>query len=331
MIITIHNNRYDLTDFVDRHPGGNIFKNGKDMTKLFFDMNHGNYHLSILDKYKIDEKTPTNDSARSIYKRLQLYKCSHFLELHHYAYFSILFLLWNGFPIHKIWKSFLLSQIIFIVHNVTHHRHLSHYAFQFKSSLIGNFSVFLGAFASLKSGVFYAIHHRKHHMVCDDPEEEDPYGGYYSGWRYSLMMFPSDDRLQVLDFNTHPDLNTQFHRWHDKVAKYQGILWLNLVLLCSGPENYLENIGVYFCLPILFNIGCFWAQTIPHLLPIRKPENGQCFPSNIWPAGMITGGEGYHGNHHDRPKDVKIGRKWYEIDFGYLLVWGLQKLGLVKS
>ena len=31
-------------------------------------------------------------------------------------------------------------------------------------------------------------------------------------------------------------------------------------------------------------------------------------------VNIFTGGEGWHANHHERPRDWQIGKKWYEWD-----------------
>ena len=33
-------------------------------------------------------------------------------------------------------------------------------------------------------------------------------------------------------------------------------------------------------------------------------------------ANILTGGEGWHKNHHDRSQDWKIGQHWWQIDTG---------------
>jgi len=52
-IITISNQRYDVTEFRNSHPGGNIFRCGNDMTRDFFGQ-HGNTQLQQIQQYKID-------------------------------------------------------------------------------------------------------------------------------------------------------------------------------------------------------------------------------------------------------------------------------------
>ena len=52
----INNEVYDLTNFVDEHPGGDVIKGGigKDATELYYGF-HDDYSLELIKKYKIGE------------------------------------------------------------------------------------------------------------------------------------------------------------------------------------------------------------------------------------------------------------------------------------
>ena len=47
--------------------------------------------------------------------------------------------------------------------------------------------------------------------------------------------------------------------------------------------------------------------------------------------GLISFGEGFHNNHHSHPSSAKFSMKWYEMDFGWVLVWILNKLRLISN
>nr|WBF70518.1 hypothetical protein [Megavirus caiporensis] len=56
IIVTFKGSKYDITDFLRRHPGGKqilIDNNGKDIEKLMLEYEHSNNAYRILDKYKI--------------------------------------------------------------------------------------------------------------------------------------------------------------------------------------------------------------------------------------------------------------------------------------
>ena len=55
--IIINNNVYDITEFIDNHPGGPIIKQGigKNATDLFLEAGHSEEHLEFLNHYLIGQ------------------------------------------------------------------------------------------------------------------------------------------------------------------------------------------------------------------------------------------------------------------------------------
>ncbi len=52
---------------------------------------------------------------------------------------------------------------------------------------------------------------------------------------------------------------------------------------------------------------------------------------NNWWVALLTGGEGWHNNHHAHPVSARHGLVWYEFDLNYYGIWLLGKLGLAKN
>ena len=51
---------------------------------------------------------------------------------------------------------------------------------------------------------------------------------------------------------------------------------------------------------------------------------------NIVPWGIVVGGEELHNNHHLNPASVKLSRRWFELDIGWLWLGLFRLLGLAK-
>jgi stearoyl-CoA desaturase (delta-9 desaturase) len=51
---------------------------------------------------------------------------------------------------------------------------------------------------------------------------------------------------------------------------------------------------------------------------------------NSWWVALLTGGEGWHNNHHAHPVSARHGLAWYEFDVNYYGIWVMEKLGLAK-
>jgi stearoyl-CoA desaturase (delta-9 desaturase) len=48
-------------------------------------------------------------------------------------------------------------------------------------------------------------------------------------------------------------------------------------------------------------------------------------------VALLTGGEGWHNNHHAHPVSARHGLTWYEFDINYYGIWLMQKLGLARQ
>ena len=77
----------------------------------------------------------------------------------------------------------------------------------------------------------------------------------------------------------------------------------------------------------------FWAagviNGVAHWLGYRNGttrDNSR----NISPWGIIVGGEELHNNHHLDPANVKLSKRWWEFDIGYMWIKIFQFFRLVK-
>jgi stearoyl-CoA desaturase (delta-9 desaturase) len=52
---------------------------------------------------------------------------------------------------------------------------------------------------------------------------------------------------------------------------------------------------------------------------------------NNWWVALLTGGEGWHNNHHAHPVSARHGLVWYEFDLNYYGIWIMGRLGLAKG
>ena len=52
--------------------------------------------------------------------------------------------------------------------------------------------------------------------------------------------------------------------------------------------------------------------------------------TNVFPWGILIGGEELHNNHHAYGTSAKLSSRWYEIDIGWFYIRTLETLGLAK-
>ena len=46
---------------------------------------------------------------------------------------------------------------------------------------------------------------------------------------------------------------------------------------------------------------------------------------------FITGGEGWHNNHHHDPTSATVQHRWWEFDLNYYFIKCLERLGLATN
>ena len=90
--------------------------------------------------------------------------------------------------------------------------------------------------------------------------------------------------------------------------------------------------GMLWCLyvPVLIIYNCTWAvNSICHMKQFgyRTFETSDESKNNFW-VGLGALGEGYHNNHHAKPRCAAHGLKWWEFDLTRYTIWTLEKLHL---
>ncbi|MCX7891844.1 MAG: transposase, partial [Burkholderiales bacterium] len=77
----------------------------------------------------------------------------------------------------------------------------------------------------------------------------------------------------------------------------------------------------------------FWAagviNGVGHYWGYRNWETEDA-STNIFPIGILIGGEELHNNHHAYASSAKLSNKWYEFDLGWAYIRLLEMLGLAR-
>ena len=84
-------------------------------------------------------------------------------------------------------------------------------------------------------------------------------------------------------------------------------------------------------LRVVVGLHATWfVNSATHLYGKRRFETRDDSRNNWWVA-ILTGGEGWHNNHHAHPVSARHGLAWYEFDINYYCIWLLSKIGLAKK
>jgi stearoyl-CoA desaturase (delta-9 desaturase) len=71
-----------------------------------------------------------------------------------------------------------------------------------------------------------------------------------------------------------------------------------------------------------------WAvNSLSHIFGYRNYETDEESRNN-WFVALITGGEGWHNNHHHDPASASVQHRWWEFDLNYYIIKLLEWAGL---
>jgi stearoyl-CoA desaturase (delta-9 desaturase) len=172
--------------------------------------------------------------------------------------------------------------------------------------------------------------HRKHHRFSDEPG--DPHSPHVFGiWRVflkgaGLYHTATKDTAMVEQYGKGtPDdwIERNLYSSHSRLGILL-MLVINLVLF--GPWGFIVWGIQMLWIP-------FWAAGVINGLGHwygYKNGTTRDHSRNISPWGIIIGGEELHNNHHLDPSSIKLSRKWFEFDIGWMWLKLFSLLGLAS-
>lgn len=206
---------------------------------------------------------------------------------------------------------------------ICYHRTVSHRTLKL-NPVVENFLIFWTMFNGSGAPASWSAYHRQHHAKSDTPEDisSPKHGGFW--WAHMRWLYQSP-RADV-------------KRWAPDLDKPLYTFWRNvevpviiLAIFCGaywGWEAFFWMGAIRLVYSL--HMQCF-VNSIMHMGPI--PEDGDT-SRNIWwmgPLQMAAWGENWHRNHHSFANSAKFGLKWYQIDMGWYVICGLEKLGLATG
>ncbi len=223
---------------------------------------------------------------------------------------------------------------------VAYHRLLTHRGFR-TPKWVEYFVTACGTMALEGGPIFWVATHRVHHQNSD--QEGDPHtpvdGTFWShaGWILSGRAMHSETALLG---RYAPDLTKdKVHVW---LSKYH---WLPLTLagfaqiaigaaIAPAGHRALGALTMVLWgtfLRVVVGLHATWfVNSATHMFGSRRFETRDHSRNNWWVA-LMTGGEGWHNNHHAHPVSARHGLAWYEFDINYYCIWVLARLGLAKK
>ena len=172
--------------------------------------------------------------------------------------------------------------------------------------------------------------HRKHHKDTDisgDPHSPHVYGIWnilFKGVRYYYLAGKNAKMIASFGAGTPDD-------WIERKV-YTPYPWLGITLMLILDLVLFGWWGILVWTVQMIWIP-FWAAGVinglGHWWGYRN-TNTDDRSTNIIPWAIWVGGEELHNNHHAEPANVKLSRKWWEVDIGWMYLCIFKFLRLVK-
>jgi stearoyl-CoA desaturase (delta-9 desaturase) len=209
------------------------------------------------------------------------------------------------------------------------HRHQAHRALDLHAIPSHFFRFWLWLTTGQVTKEWAAIH-RKHHAKCDTAE--DPHSPVTRGIRKVLFegaeLYRAESKVQeTMDKYGHGTPDDWIER--NLYTRYSwfgvsALLVINFVLFgVIGITIWaIQMLWIPITAAGIINgIGHYWGY-----------RNYDCADAatNVFPFGILIGGEELHNNHHTFATSAKLSSKWYEIDLGWGYIRMLEMVGLAK-
>ncbi|MEY4481122.1 MAG: hypothetical protein RIQ84_284 [Pseudomonadota bacterium] len=176
----------------------------------------------------------------------------------------------------------------------------------------------------------WAAIHRKHHAKCetaDDPHSPQVLGIDTVLSRGAELYRAEAKNQETIDKFGHgtPD------DWIEQNL-YSKFQWQGVALMLIIDVILFGALGVTVWAVQMLWIPITAAGIINGVGHYKGYRNYDCedASTNIFPWGILIGGEELHNNHHTYATSAKLSNKWYEFDIGWLYIRSLEIMGLAK-
>jgi stearoyl-CoA desaturase (Delta-9 desaturase) len=236
--------------------------------------------------------------------------------------------------LHFSWVQILLfgavvTHITIVGVTVYLHRCQAHRALDLHPIASHFFRFWLWMTTGMLTGQWASIH-RKHHAKCET--EEDPHSPQTRGIWKVLLQGAELYRAEAKNEETmrrygHGTPNDWMER--NVYTKYP-ILGVSIMMVIDVALFGAVGLTVwavqmawipFWAAGVVNGLGHFWGY---------RNFNYSDASTNLFPLGIIIGGEELHNNHHTFATSAKLSSKWYEFDIGWMYIRLMSMVGLAK-
>ncbi len=210
------------------------------------------------------------------------------------------------------------------------HRHQAHRALELHPLPAQFFRLWLWLTTGMGTKEWASIH-RKHHAKCEtaeDPHSPQVYGINRVLWGGVFLYVKEARNPETLKRYGHgtPDdwIENHLYTPHQKLGVMLMLL-IDVAIfdLIPGVLMWAAQVAwiPFWAAGVINGLGHFWGY---------RNFNSPDASTNIFPLGILIGGEELHNNHHTYATSAKLSNKWYEFDLGWMYICILSMLGLAQ-
>jgi stearoyl-CoA desaturase (delta-9 desaturase) len=209
------------------------------------------------------------------------------------------------------------------------HRHQAHRALDLHPAASHFFRFWLWLTTGMTTKAWVAIH-RKHHAKCEtaeDPHSPRVFGIRKVLWEGAELYQAEAANPETLDQYGYGTPNDWLER--KLYAPYPG---LGIALMFLADVALFGFFGITVWAVQMLWIP-FWAAGVVnglgHYFGYRNFETRDA-STNLFPVGLLIGGEELHNNHHAYPSSARLSSRWWELDIGWAYIRLMELLKLAK-
>lgn len=187
------------------------------------------------------------------------------------------------------------------------------------------------------NGYSFSKIHYDHHSFPDT--EKDVHSvKRYGFWRILFFglfyYFQREEKLlkSEMDPKVYGEYSNLEKNFYFKYRKLGLLLFFIVLTTLYGVYGVYIYLITIFCSMFLFaNIFNALSHTFGYVNINKQNVNDTLETSrNIFPIGIFLLGEELHSNHHLNPKLLNYRKRWFEFDFGYMLILFLKNIKALK-
>jgi len=223
----------------------------------------------------------------------------------------------------------VLTHITIVSVTIFLHRSQAHRGLDLHPAVAHFFRFWLWMTTGMVTKEWVAIH-RKHHAKCEregDPHSPMLYGIGRVLFRGAELYREEAANAETLSRFGHgtPDdwLERNLYARRTTLGIFT-MLGIDLVLFgAAGLTVWAVQMAwiPFWAAGVVNGIGHYWGYR-----NFASPDTS----TNVFPVGVLIGGEELHNNHHAYGTSAKFSSKWYEFDIGWMYIRLLQALGLAQ-